>query len=128
MSNLPGSHEPSIALVLQGGGALGAYHVGAYQALAEEGLHPDWVCGISIGAINSAIIAGNKPEDRVARLDALWEAISWPDFRVPIDYTPLATLHNVASNVEALWFGQPNFFVPRPVNPFFVSNAPPEQV
>ena len=54
-----------IALVLQGGGALGAYQAGVYQALAEARLHPDWVAGISIGAINSAIIAGNAPEQRV---------------------------------------------------------------
>jgi NTE family protein len=57
-----------IALLLQGGGALGAYQAGVYQALAEADLHPDWVAGISIGAINSAIIAGNPPEERVAKL------------------------------------------------------------
>ena len=57
-----------VALLLQGGGALGAYQGGVYQALAEAGLHPDWVAGISIGAINSAIIAGNPPELRVERL------------------------------------------------------------
>ena len=57
-----------IALLLQGGGALGAYQAGVYQALAEADLQPDWVAGISIGAINSAIIAGNPPEARVARL------------------------------------------------------------
>ena len=65
-----------IALLLQGGGALGAYQAGVYQALAEADLHPDWVAGISIGAINSAIIAGNPPEERVAKLRAFWEAIT----------------------------------------------------
>ena len=66
----PGSRPPfeRIALVLQGGGALGAYQGGVYQALTEAELHPDWVAGISIGAINSAIIAGNPPECRVERL------------------------------------------------------------
>ena len=54
-----------IALLLQGGGALGAYQAGVYQALAEADLHPNWVAGISIGAMNSAIIAGNPPEQRV---------------------------------------------------------------
>src|SRR5215469_2524214 len=54
-----------VALLLQGGGALGAYQAGVYEALAESGLHPDWVVGISIGAINSAIIAGNAPERRI---------------------------------------------------------------
>jgi NTE family protein len=63
------------ALVLQGGGALGAYHAGVYQAgvyraLSEDGCEPDWVCGISIGAINAAIIAGNEPKDRLPRLYA----------------------------------------------------------
>ena len=54
--------KPTVALMLQGGGALGAYHIGAYQALAEHDLHPDWVAGISIGAINAAVIAGNPPD------------------------------------------------------------------
>src|SRR5262249_36826443 len=63
-------------LLLQGGGALGAYQAGVYQALAEADLHPDWVAGISIGAINSAIIAGNPPEQRVAKLRAFWEGIT----------------------------------------------------
>src|SRR5271155_5311567 len=71
-----------IALVLQGGGALGAYQVGVYQALHEAGLEPDWVSGVSIGAINAAIIAGNPPERRAARLKAFWERITartvWP--------------------------------------------------
>jgi NTE family protein len=128
MSAARNSKKPTIALVLQGGGALGAYHIGAYQALAEHDFHPDWVAGISIGAINSAIIAGNRPETRVERLDALWEAISWPEFKPPVDFLPLATLHNIASNAEALLFGQPNFFSPRPVNPYLVSNAAPQTV
>jgi NTE family protein len=61
-----------VVLLLQGGGALGAYQAGVYQALAETGLHPDWVVGISIGAINAAIIAGNAPERRVERLREFW--------------------------------------------------------
>ena len=65
-----------IALLLQGGGALGAYQAGVYEALAEADLHPDWVAGISIGAINSAIIAGNAPADRVTKLRAFWEGIT----------------------------------------------------
>ena len=65
-----------IAFLLQGGGALGSYQAGVYQALAEADLHPDWVAGISIGAVNSAIIAGNPPEERAAKLRAFWEAIT----------------------------------------------------
>ena len=65
---LPGQ----IVLVLQGGGALGAYQVGVYQALHEAGIEPDWVIGTSIGAINGAIIAGNPPEQRMERLEQFW--------------------------------------------------------
>jgi NTE family protein len=61
-----------VALVLQGGGALGAYQAGVYQALHEAQIEPDWVCGVSIGAINSAIIAGNPPERRLERLHTFW--------------------------------------------------------
>jgi hypothetical protein len=63
-----------IALLLQGGGALGSYQAGVYEALAEADLHPDWVAGISIGAINSAIIAGNPPAERVVR--SFWQEIT----------------------------------------------------
>lgn len=65
-----------IALLLQGGGALGAYQGGCYEALAEAGIHPDWVAGISIGAINSALIAGNPPEQRVQKLRQFWEQVT----------------------------------------------------
>jgi NTE family protein len=61
-----------VALVLQGGGSLGAYQAGVYEALSEAGIHPNWIAGISIGAINAAIIAGNPPNDRVDRLRAFW--------------------------------------------------------
>src|SRR3954464_14574597 len=70
-----------IALLLQGGGALGAYQGGVYQALAEADLHPDWVAGISIGAINAAVIAGNPLGSRVDKLREFWELVSSP--RVP---------------------------------------------
>ena len=64
-----------ITLVLQGGGALGAYQAGVYQALHEAGLRPDWVIGTSIGAINAALIAGNKADDRLPRLKAFWKRV-----------------------------------------------------
>ena len=67
-----------IALLLQGGGALGSYQAGVYQALAEADLHPDWVAGVSIGAVNSALIAGNPPERRVEKLREFWESVSSP--------------------------------------------------
>jgi NTE family protein len=65
-----------IALLLQGGGALGSYQAGVYEALAEADLHPDWGAVFSIGAINSAIIAGNPPAERVAKLRSFWEEIT----------------------------------------------------
>ncbi len=112
--------KPMIVLALQGGGALGAYHIGAYQALAEAGFEPDWIAGISIGAINGALIAGNPPGDRLARLEAFWRDITWPAWAtMPAFPTVIA---DPASYAEALLLGQPNFFAPRPLNPFF---APP---
>src|SRR6202040_2405885 len=65
-----------IALLLQGGGALGAYQGGVYEALAEANIHPDWIAGISIGAINAAIIAGNPPNSRVDRLREFWTHVT----------------------------------------------------
>ena len=65
-----------VVLVLQGGGALGAYQAGVYQALMEAGIEPDWVIGTSIGAINGALIAGNEPQNRVARLREFWDIVA----------------------------------------------------
>jgi predicted acylesterase/phospholipase RssA len=65
-----------IALLLQGGGALGSYQAGVHEALAEADLHPDWVAGISIGAVNSALIAGNSPGERVAKLRSFWQEVT----------------------------------------------------
>src|ERR1700677_4732807 len=75
-SAIPRPPFDCIALLLQGGGSLGAYQGGVYQALAEVDLHPDWVAGISIGAINAAIIAGNPPERRVEQLRAFWDQVT----------------------------------------------------
>jgi NTE family protein len=65
-----------VALVLQGGGALGAYQAGVYEALSEAGIHPNWIAGMSIGAINAAIIAGNPPDSRVERLREFWVQVT----------------------------------------------------
>jgi len=69
-----------VVLVLQGGGALGAYQGGVYQALHEAGIEPDWIVGTSIGAINASIIAGNEPEDRLPRLREFWKRVEAADF------------------------------------------------
>jgi NTE family protein len=108
-----------IALLLQGGGALGAYQAGVYQAMDEAGLYPSWVAGISIGAMNSAIIAGNPPERRVARLREFWEMVSSSPLGLP-NFTVLDTKNqfgrqfiNQAQAMNILLFGAPHFFSPR---------------
>src|SRR5471030_1203807 len=87
-----------VALVLQGGGALGAYQVGVYQALHEDGMEPDWVCGVSIGAINSAIIAGNAPEHRLEKLRIFWDRIT---ARKVWHYTPDGDIYRKARNLAS---------------------------
>lgn len=102
-----------VALVLQGGGSLGAYHIGAYKALEEAGYVPDVICGISIGAITSCILAGNEPGERVAKLEEFWHDVSWPSLveNIPMS-TPVRRFHNQMSSLQAVLFGQPNFFAP----------------
>jgi NTE family protein len=88
-------------LVLQGGGALGAFQLGVYQALHEAGIEPDWVIGTSIGAINGAIIAGNRPEDRLARLAAFWDTVR---LDAPAAGTFMTGVPGFfAPNLQALW-------------------------
>lgn len=83
---------PHIALLLQGGGALGSYQAGVYEGLVERGIHPNWVAGISIGALNCAIIAGNPPEKRVEQLHAFWNTIcSPPSLTASFMPTPFAS-------------------------------------
>jgi NTE family protein len=119
------THPPfeCIALLLQGGGALGAYQAGVYQALAEADLHPDWVAGISIGAINCALIAGNPPKLRLERLRTFWETISAP----PLGLDPFGL--ELEGDIARAWINQmrafgvllagaPQFFAPRMMPPF----------
>lgn len=108
-----------VALVLQGGGALGAYQAGVYQALHETGLEPDWVSGVSIGAVNAAIIAGNAPQDRLERLTTFWSRIT--DRKVWL-HTPdgdiFRQLRNATSSFYTTMMGQPGFFAPNKINPW----------
>ena len=103
-----------IALVLQGGGALGAYQAGVYQAMHEAGVEPDWVSGVSIGAINSAIIAGNPPGRRLDQLRKFWNTITE---RKIWAYTPDGDIFRKARNATSCLVttvaGQPGFFSPR---------------
>ena len=120
-----------IALLLQGGGALGSYQAGVYDALFEANIHPDWVAGISIGSLNAAIIAGNPPEQRVARLRQFWEEITAASLipfskglEIKGDY-----LHSVINQFRAmrvLFAGAPSFFKPRMLPPFFQAPGTPE--
>jgi NTE family protein len=109
-----------IALVLQGGGALGAYQAGVYQAMHEVGLEPDWVSGVSIGAINGSIIAGNPPALRLQKLRIFWERITE---RKIWQYTPDGDVFRKARNAASAWMtltqGQPGFFTPRNPGPYF---------
>jgi NTE family protein len=118
-----------IALLLQGGGALGSYQAGVYQALAEANLHPDWVAGISIGAINSALIAGNPPERRVERLREFWETISNLPLGGPylksVEYSDdFRRVLNQARAFGVAMLGAPHFFTPRIPHPMFWPSSP----
>lgn len=120
-----------IALVLQGGGALGAYQAGVYEALAEADIHPDWVAGVSIGAINAAIIAGNEPAERVTKLRAFWQEITanplldWvfaADALAPKGDLPRAFFNQVSA-VCALVNGAGSFFKLRLPPPWLHPNG-----
>lgn len=101
------------ALVLQGGGALGAYQAGVYAALADRPEQPQWIAGVSIGAINAALIAGNAPAQRVDRLRSFWERVSsGPAQRLPLWLADRAALNQWSAGWAAL-VGIPGFFEPR---------------
>jgi NTE family protein len=121
----PASYDKKVALVLQGGGALGSYQAGVYEALATSEYLPDWVAGISIGAINASIIAGNAPESRVAQLRRFWEAITAPSAWWPADLEgQQAIWQRNAGGLAALMFGQPGFFAPRALTEWFRQQTP----
>jgi NTE family protein len=112
-----------VALVLQGGGALGAYQAGVYEALAEAHVEPDWIAGISIGGINSAIIAGNPPKERVDRLREFWTLITtetslgWFDWAALRGDNGRKLLNRISANV-ALTIGAVGFFHARTLSPW----------
>src|SRR6266853_5372155 len=112
-----------IALVLQGGGAPGAYQAGVYEALAESGIHPDWIAGISIGGINAAIIAGNPPYMRVDRLREFWTQVTsdaprhWFGWAAAKGDGARNLLNQLSANL-ALMQGANGFFTARPLSPW----------
>ncbi|HTH62783.1 MAG TPA: patatin-like phospholipase family protein [Paraburkholderia sp.] len=137
--NLHGSANgqwETVALTLQGGGALGAYQAGVYQGLAEAGIVPGWIAGISIGALNTALIAGNAPEHRVERLREFWETICQPAFGPPLPGFVEHALFNSGETLRkaftamqaagAIVEGQKGFFVPRFPPPLPFGTGRPE--
>ena len=116
----PVSYDKKVGLVLQGGGALGSYQAGVYEAMATCEYQPDWVAGISIGAINAAIIAGNPLGHRVARLREFWDEITAPTRLWPAaPEGPLQAWQQTASALTSVLFGQPGFFAPRAPQDWF---------
>ena len=116
-----------VALVLQGGGALGAYQAGVYEALSEAGIHPNWISGVSIGAINAAIIAGNPPDTRIDRLRDFWTQVTadgpWPGagdacFSLAKGDAMRQLINQMSANFATVG-GARGFFSARPIPPWF---------
>jgi len=120
----PESYNKKVALVLQGGGALGSYQAGVYEALSQSDYLPDWVAGISIGAINAAIIAGNAPENRVAKLREFWEGVTASPQPFPGFPGRFLTNDPRGASASALLFGQAGFFAPRPPSDWWFGRSP----
>src|ERR1700730_10728761 len=120
-----------VTLLLQGGGALGAYQGGVYEALAESNIHPDWIAGISIGAINGAIIAGNPPHARVDRLREFWTQVTssaaWDWSNNPfVDFSKSDDTRNLLNQMSANFAvasGATGFFSARAMMPWFQPNG-----
>ncbi|MBA3535981.1 MAG: patatin-like phospholipase family protein [Tatlockia sp.] len=126
-----------IACVFQGGGALGAYQVGAFRAIHERGYQPDFIAGVSIGAVNGAIIAGNKPADQMDKLTEFWDTISpklWSYREIweePIDYQSIDVMHHFQNQIgamQSLFFGLDGFFKPRPIPPSIFTQDNPDKL
>jgi NTE family protein len=128
-SNKLNPEKLRIVLVLQGGGALGAYQAGVYQALHEHDLAPDWIVGTSIGAINAALIAGNEKAHRLQRVKAFWDRVAHPDAvdmaKVGDDQRRSNIMFNTADTIMR---GVPGFFTPRWFSTFPLGwKVPPEE-
>jgi len=119
-------HDHSV-LVLQGGGSLGSYQAGVYEGMVERGIAPDWIAGVSIGAINAALIAGNPPERRVERMRAFWEEVSSQiPLEIPAFLDPVRLAFNRVSATAATMFGVPGLFRPRMPPAFLAADGTPE--
>ena len=115
-----------VGLLLQGGGALGAYQAGVYEGLQGAGIEPDWMAGVSIGSVNAALIAGNPPDRRVAALREFWRTVT---MRPVWGFLPggddMRKLHNAWSCFMTATLGQPGLFTPNPVSPWLVPRGAP---
>ncbi|WP_419420270.1 patatin-like phospholipase family protein [Legionella sp. D16C41] len=125
-------HYDRIACVFQGGGALGAYQVGAYRAIRERGYLPNYFSGVSIGAINSAIIAGNAPEEQLDKLDSFWKTIT-PKLLIDncFDFNRDEFMHHMHNHIGAMYslvFGLDGFFKPRLFPPNPLVEHPPDKL
>jgi len=124
---VPTALGEQLVLVLQGGGALGAFQGGAFEELVAAGMVPDWIAGISIGAVNAALIAGNAPDDRLAALHAFWERVSAGlPLPPPLPGDAIREAWNEASGFASLAFGRPGFFRPRLPPPVLWPAGAPE--
>lgn len=111
-------------LVLQGGGALGAYQAGVYEAISAAGFRPDWIAGVSIGAINAAVIAGNAPEKALDALRSFWEQVSVSlPFALPLGSEQLRSVVSESSAAWVATFGVNGFFRPRFPPPVFLPSG-----
>jgi NTE family protein len=118
---------PKRVMVLQGGGALGSYQAGVYEGLAELDVRPDWVAGISIGAINAAIIVGNPPGERVEKLREFWRQVSdGPQTDTFLSDSQIRAWVNEANALGTTLLGSPGFFTPRIPSPLFYPPGAPE--
>jgi NTE family protein len=126
----PAGYKKKVALVLQGGGALGSYQAGVYEALASSDYAPDWVAGISVGSLNAALIAGNAPEQRVAKLREFWETITtdvgpFDRIQTPAQFLGLERGDGHRGGaLHALFLGQPDFFAPRALSEWWFGRSP----
>ena len=107
------SNFGQVVLVFQGGGALGAYQAGVYEAMHEKGIEPDWLIGTSIGAINASIIAGNRPDDRLAKLRVFWRRVEQSPTLESLSMLPW--IGSSLPNWNTLAAGVAGFFRPNPI-------------
>ena len=120
-----------VSYIFQGGGALGSYQVGVFTGLYEAGYKPNWLVGTSIGAINAAIIAGNKPQNAIDKLKTFWNTLALPLTSLSLNDNDvqIRRFQNFLSAQITSLMGEPGFFTPKIINnPLFVTNSTPDKI